>query len=168
MSGLLIFFVFFWRLIMDFFDSIFGYGGIVETVGDFCINAVESTGMVIEKIGDSVVDTVANGADFVEQNPIKSTVIAAAAIASGSAGIAFAGQIASAFGATGALGASSTGTAIGSLSGAALESASLAALGGGSTAAGGGGMAVGTVVVGSGCTAAGTASATGVIGGINA
>lgn len=60
-----------------------------------------------------------------------------------------------------ALGTASTGTAISSLSGVAAVNATLAALGGGSLAVGGGGMALGTAVLGAASLGAGL-----LIGGI--
>ena len=109
---------------------------IFDFVGD-CVCAVV----------DTAIDGVSTVADFCEDNPATTVVLATAA--TGGLATAFAPTIAATIGSTGVLGATATtGTTISSLSGAALKSASLAQLGGGALAAGGGGMAAGTAVVG--------------------
>lgn len=119
-------------------------GGAVGKLFD----GVEAVGRGLDAAITPVVHGIADVAGFVEENPGKSALIAAATVATGGAAAAFAGPVAATAGGLGLLGSTATtGTAISTLTGAALTNASLAAVGGGALAAGGAGMAGGTAVI---------------------
>ena len=117
------------------------------------VDGIESVGRGIDRAVSGTIDVVGGGLDSaietVKENPGKSALVAAAAVATGGAALAAAptiGAVASGAG---------LGVAGGTLSGAAASSAGLAAIGGGSLASGGGGMLLGTQII----------TATGAIGG---
>lgn len=114
---------------------------VAESAIDTAITGIETAGGVVANVGDNVVDGICDTVDYVEENPWKTLLIAAATVSTGGAALAAAPAI----GAT--VSAAGFGVAGGTLSGAAASSAGLAALGGGSLAAGGAGMAGGTAVV---------------------
>ncbi len=117
--------------------------GVIDMgrISDFLVDTV------LIKTVDSVMWFADDAVDFVKENPIKTTAVVAATVATGGA-FAAAPIVAATIGGAGYLGATATtGTVISSLSGAALTNASLAALGGGALSTGAAGMAGGTALV---------------------
>ena len=120
-------------------------------------NAVETSLDTIDKAGHNVIDTKFEAIDYAKENPVKSALIAAAAVAGGAVALKASGSVAAYLGKNALLGKAGTGRAISTLSGSALKRASLAKLGGGTKAAGRLGIKGGKALI------AATGTATGAV-----
>ncbi len=144
-----------------------GPGEVGGLIGGPSIRAMEAVGDVAKTVITSTLDTTVDAVDYCKENPVEATLIATAAVATGTlasmAATAAAPSIATTLGSSGVLSKTAGGTVINTLSGAAKTSASLAKLGGGSLASGGLGMAGGTKAIGT-TAAISTSAATAVAG----
>lgn len=133
-------------------ERVAAYGGqqieaVTETIGQFA-DWIERNQMAVNRLGHDPVDGVE--VSVPELPAMKNEVNQAGSWVKGgvAGGVAAVAAPQAALMGVSALASASTGTAIASLSGAAATNATLAWLGGGSLAVGGGGMAAGSAVLG--------------------